>query len=224
MTKMSRPTQLWRIVACAILVSCAADLWPTETSADSEQMSADCAFSLPPIEQNRQYILQLRNLTLFKDCQIEGSYLYYQRWYSERLPWRRFGSRGIAVLVIVLGAILPILVIWRKTEAHYRMIVAVVGALIVIAQGVSQTLALETVWGNFMRAHMRLTAAHDVWQHEMIKASLTSANDSLSRMEAATDAFAKQVSDTVLDESNAFFTAVKEAASERNAAKPVTGQ
>jgi hypothetical protein len=218
-------------VAWAILIFFAATIAAADKSAATAeepvaetQNRSECEFPLPAIEQNRQYIAQLRNLTLFKDCKTEGSYRFYQRWYAERIPWRRFGSRWFAVFIIVLGALLPLVVNWRKTEAHYKVIVPVIGALIVIAQGLSQTFAYETTWRNFMLAHMKLQTAHDAWQHEMIKASSTSAEESLSRMEKATDAFAGQVSDAVLEETSGFFTEIQEASKARNARTPVADQ
>jgi hypothetical protein len=75
-----------------------------------------------------------------------------------------------------------------------------------------------------MLAHMKLQTAHDAWQHEMIKASSTSAEESLSRMEKATDAFAGQVSDAVLEETSGFFTEIQEASKARNARTPVADQ
>ena len=220
-----------RLVAWAILIFFAVTIAAADKSAASAEEPVadthnrpDCEFPLPAIQQNREYIAQLRNLTLFKDCKTEGSYRFYQRWYAERIPWRRFGSRWFAVFIIVLGALLPLVVNWRKTEAHYKVIVPVIGALIVIAQGLSQTFAYETTWRNFMLAHMKLQTAHDAWQHEMIKASSTSAEESLSRMEKATDAFAGQVSDAVLEETSGFFTGIQEASKARNAERPVADQ
>ena len=104
---------------------------------------------------------RLANLTLFKDCNTKGSYLYYHRWYEENLPSRRYLSRGLAVLVIVLGAILPIVVNWRRMEAHYKLAVSLIGALIIIAQGVSQTFAYDAAWRNFTMARIKLEVAHD---------------------------------------------------------------
>jgi hypothetical protein len=220
-----------RILAWAILIFFAATIAAADKSAATAeepvaetQNRSECEFPLPAIEQNRQYIAQLRNLTLFKDCKTEGSYRFYQRWYAERIPWRRFGSRWFAVFVIALGAVLPLVVNWRKTEAYYKVIVPVIGALIVIAQGLSQTFAYETTWRNFMLARMKLETAQDSWQHEMIKASSASAEESLSRMEAATDVFARQVSDAVLEETSGFFTAIQEASKARNAERPVADQ
>jgi len=218
-------------VAWAILIFLAATVAAADKSAATAeepvaetQNRSECEFPLPAIEQNRQYIAQLRNLTLFKDCKTEGSYRFYQRWYAERILWRRFGSRWFAVFVIVLGAVLPLVVNWRKTEAYYKVIVPVIGALIVIAQGLSQTFAYETTWRNFMLARMKLETAQDAWQHEMIKASSASAEESLSRMEAATDVFARQVSDAVLEETSGFFTEIQEASKARNAERPVADQ
>ena len=220
-----------RIVAWAILIFFAATIAAADKSAATAeepvaetQNRSECEFPLPAIEQNRQYIAQLRNLTLFKDCKTEGSYRFYQRWYAERIPWRRFGSRWFAVFVIALGAVLPLVVNWRKTEAYYKVMVPVIGALIVIAQGLSQTFAYETTWRNFMLARMKLETAQDAWQHEMIKASSASAEESLSRMEAATDVFARQVSDAVLEETSGFFTEIQEASKARNAERPVADQ
>jgi Protein of unknown function (DUF4231) len=217
-----------RIVAWAIFIFFAATIAAADQSAASAkepvaetQNRSECEFPLPAIEQNRQYIAQLRNLTLFKDCKTEGSYRFYQRWYAERIPWGRFGSRWFAVFVIVLGAVLPLVVNWQKTEAHYKVIVPLIGALIVIAQGLSQTFAYETKWRNFMLARMKLETAQDAWQHEMIKASSASAEESLSRMQAATDVFSRQVSDAVLEETSGFFTAIQEASKARNAEGPV---
>jgi Protein of unknown function (DUF4231) len=220
-----------RIVAWAILIFFAATIATAYKSAAAAeepltetQNPSECEFPIPAIEQNRHYIGQLRNLTLFKDCKTEGSYRFYQRWYAERIPWRHFGSRWLAVFVIILGAALPLVVNWRKTEPYYKVIVPLIGALIVIAQGLSQTFAYETTWKNFMLAHMKLATAQDAWQHEMIKASSASAEESLSRMEAATDLFARQVSDTVLEETSGFFTAIQEASKARNAEGPVAEQ
>ena len=195
-----------------------------EASTAAAKDAMACEFHLPAMERNKEYISQLSNLTLFKNCNTKGSYLYYYRWYEENLPSRRHLSRGLAVLVIVLGAILPVVVNWRKTEAHYKLTVSLIGALIVIAQGVSQTFAYDAAWRNFMMASIKLEVAHDAWQHAMIKASLGTTDQSLQQMEAATDQFAKQVSDAVLEETTGFFTAVEEASKVRNAEKPITSQ
>ena len=195
-----------------------------EASTAAATDAMPCEFHLPAMERNKEYISQLSNLTLFKDCNTKGSYLYYQRWYEENLPSRRYLSRGLAVLVIVLGAILPVVVNWRNMEAHYKLVVSLIGALIVIAQGVSQTFAYEAAWRNFMLARIKLEGAHDTWQHAMIKASLGTTDQSLQQMEAATDQFAKQVSDAVREETAGFFTAVEEASKLRNAEKPITSQ
>jgi hypothetical protein len=103
------------------------------------------------------------------------------------MPSRRYLSRGLAVLIIVLGAILPVVVNWRKTEAHYKLTVPLVGAPIVIAQGVSQTFAYDAAWRNLMLARIKLEVAHDAWQHGLIKASLGTTDESVQRMEEATD-------------------------------------
>jgi hypothetical protein len=103
------------------------------------------------------------------------------------MPSRRYLSRGLAVLIIVLGAILPVVVNWRKTEAHYKLTVPLVGAPIVIAQGVSQTFAYDAAWRNLMLARIKLEVAHDAWQHALIKASLGTTDESVQRMEEATD-------------------------------------
>ncbi len=176
------------------------------------------------MEQNEKYLSQLGSLTLFKDCKTEGSYPYYHHWYSSKMLARRYWARGLAVFVILLGAVLPVVVNWRKTEAHYKVAVSLIGALIVIAQGIGQTFAFETSWRNFMLARMKLEAAQGAWQHEMIKASLDPTDQSLLRMEAATDVFAKQVSDAVLEETSGFFTSLLEASKARHAEKPATAQ
>jgi hypothetical protein len=179
----------------------------------------DCSFHLPSFEQHKEYVTRLQNLTLFADCNTEGSYLYYRQWYTDQMPSRRWGSRGLALLVIVLGAILPLVVHIQKVNANYKLWVSLIGALIVIAQGLSQTFAYDAAWRNFMIARMKLEMAQDLWQHEMIKASLDEI-DSLARMEGATDAFAKQVAEVVLEETSGFFTELQRASSVRSTQKP----
>jgi hypothetical protein len=101
----------------------------------AEDDTPACRFQLPVVEQNEKYLSQLGSLTLFKDCKTEGSYLYYHHWYSSKMPARRYWARGLAVFVILLGAVLPVVVNWRKTEAHYKVAVSLIGALIVIRSG-----------------------------------------------------------------------------------------
>jgi hypothetical protein len=122
----------------------------------------DCSFHLPSFEQHKEYVTRLQNLTLFADCNTEGSYLYYRQWYTDQMPSRRWGSRGLALLVIVLGAILPLVVHIQKVNANYKLWVSLIGALIVIAQGLSQTFAYDAAWRNFMIARMKLEMAQDL--------------------------------------------------------------
>jgi hypothetical protein len=166
---------------------------------------------IPRVASQQEYLSALKGMTLFSSCDKEGSYLFYKNWYSEHIGPKRLANQLLAFLVIILGAILPLIVYLSLSEKTSKIAVASVGALIVIAQGASQYFSFGNSWQGYMVAKMKLEAAHSVWQHEIIKASLDKeASLSLKMMQEATDQFERSVSSIVLEETVGFFSVRKE--------------
>ena len=183
-----------------ILISCISVAYGSEVCTESV---------IPSVASQQEYLSALKGMTLFSSCDREGSYLFYKNWYSEHLGPKRLTNQLLAFLVIVLGAILPLIVYLPLSEKTSKIAVASVGALIVIAQGASQYFNFGNSWQGYMVAKMKLESAHSVWQHEIIKASLDK-EASLKMMQEATDQFEKSVSSIVLEETVGFFSVRKE--------------
>jgi Protein of unknown function (DUF4231) len=96
------------------------------------------------------YLNSLKGTVLFSGEDVEGSYCQLKGWYGDRMSSRRLGSRMLAVLIIVLGASLPLIAILDQIFKNQKFWIALIGAAIVIAQGFSQTFQYEESWRNYV--------------------------------------------------------------------------
>jgi Protein of unknown function (DUF4231) len=78
----------------------------------------------------------------------------------------------VAVLIIVLGASLPLIAILDQIFKNQKFWIALIGAAIVIAQGFSQTFHYEESWRNYTLAKLELEGSHRLWQKKVVDASL----------------------------------------------------
>jgi hypothetical protein len=181
--------------------------------------TCDEAFHFPPVatttestgnqDEVHAYLARLHAMSLFGDCNTHGSFEYYKKWYADRTPRHRLWALILGISVIVLGTGLPI-VVHIPAIANYKLVVSAIGASIIIAQSISQTLDNDGSWQGYTLAQMKLEFAYTTWQHELIKAP--PGHDGLLTMQAATECFSKSVARTVLDETSAFFTGRGESA------------
>jgi len=162
------------------------------------------------------YLKGISELTLFAPCNgekpVEGSYRYYRKWYSDYLPEKRIGSQFFAILTIILGALLPVLVQLGSTSTNYKLWVSLVGAAIVIAQGLGQSLHFDETWKGYMLARIRLEGVHRQWQQEVVDSSFVSDGEkALDRLQEATKEFDHAVATIVIEETERYFTATARA-------------
>lgn len=155
-----------------------------------------------------KYIDALKGTVLFSDAETPGSYCHLKNWYEERMSSRQFSSRILAVLIIVLGASLPLIVILENTFKNQKFWIAFIGAAIVIGQGFSQTFQYEESWRSYTVAKLELEGAHREWQKRIINAAM--ASNGLQEAKSATDSFSESVSKIVLKETTGFFDSVSE--------------
>lgn len=155
------------------------------------------------------YLESLTQTVLFSSAEVDGSYCSLKQWYEDRISTRRFSSRSLAILVIVLGASLPLIAIMDDVFKKQKFWVAFIGAAIVIAQGFSQTFQYEESWRNYTVAKMELESAHRLWQKRVIDSSFNL--EGLAMTQEATDNFSASVSKIVIKETTGFFDSVNEA-------------
>lgn len=176
------------------------------TSADS------CVDSvLPKFEEKSEvssYIDSLKGTVLFSGEEVQGSYCHIKSWYSDRMSSRQFSSRMLAVLIIVLGASLPLIVILDEYFINQKFWIAFIGAAIVIGQGFSQTFQYEESWRNYTVAMLELESTHRRWQKRIIDASLN--ENGLFDAQKQTEVFANSVSIIVMKETTGFFETLSE--------------
>jgi hypothetical protein len=178
--------------------------------------ASDCIDTVIPKlnfnERNKNlsvYIELLRGTVLFGGKDIDGSYCQLKSWYEDRMFSERFGSRMLAVLLIVLGASLPLITILDKTFTNQKFWVAFVGAAIVIAQGFSQTFQYEESWRGYTVAKLELEGAHRYWQKRIIDSSIME-EGGLETAKRATEEFLDSVSKIVQKETTGFFDSASE--------------
>ncbi len=167
----------------------------------------------------KQYINALKGTILFADKDTEGSYCNLKYWYEERMSSRKFSSRMLAILIIVLGASLPLIVILDATFKNQKFWIAFIGASIVIGQGFAQTFQYEESWRNYTVAKLELESSHRAWQKQVIDASFES--NGLNQAKISTDQFSFAVSKIVIKETTGFFDLLEE--SESNLTKSAKG-
>ncbi len=156
----------------------------------------------------QEYITALNGTILFADEDTKGSYCHLKNWYEERMTSWRFSARMLAVLIIVLGASLPLIVILDQTFRNQKFWIAFIGASIVIGQGFSQTFQYEESWRNYTVAKLELESTHRAWQKQVIDASFEA--NGLEQAKNATDQFSHSVSKIVLKETTGFFDSLSE--------------
>jgi len=154
------------------------------------------------------YLNSLKGTVLFSGEDVEGSYCQLKGWYGDRMSSRRLGSRMLAVLIIVLGASLPLIAILDQIFKNQKFWIAFIGAAIVIAQGFSQTFQYEESWRNYTTAKLELEGAHRLWQKKVVDASLST--EGLEAAQKATDDFSDSVTKIVLKETTGFFDTLSE--------------
>jgi len=162
-------------------------------------------------ERVQRYLNQLPELQLFASCKTRGSYLYYSTWYERHAPVHRYTAQSLAILVLILGALLPVITHVPRANRFEKLLVALVGAAIVIAQGTSQVFNNDNSWRAYTVSKMKLEFALAEWQHEIVKAAQET--NALQLMQDATERFEKNVEGTVLEETSGFFTTRRTATS-----------
>jgi hypothetical protein len=55
------------------------------------------------------YLSSLKTTVLFSNEKVEGSFCFEMNWYKEHMRKKQISSRGIAVFIIVLGAMIPLI-------------------------------------------------------------------------------------------------------------------
>ena len=121
----------------------------------------------------------------------------------------------LAILIIVLGASLPLITILDQVFKNQKFWVAFTGAAIVVGQGFAQVFQYEESWRNYTVAKLELEAAHRLWQKQIIDASFET--DSLFLVQKATDQFSESVAKIVIKETTGFFDSVSESVSNLSA-------
>lgn len=118
----------------------------------------------------------------------------------------------ITFVIIVLGVLLPLVVVLDRVFKNQKFWISFIGTLIVASQGLSQEFSQEFqykgTWENYMVAKLELESAHRDWQRKIIDASMK--KDGLSDAQCATEAFSKNVSKIVLDETTSFFKSISD--------------
>ena len=155
------------------------------------------------------YLESLSQTVLFSSADVDGSYCSLKQWYEDRMSSRRFSSRSLAILVIVLGASLPLIAIMDDVFKKQKFWIAFIGAAIVIAQGFSQTFQYEESWRNYTVAKLDLESALRLWQKQVIDSSFSL--EGLAMTQEATDKFSVSVSKIVIKETTGFFDSRTEA-------------
>ena len=157
------------------------------------------------------YLSKLKSAVFFSGCDVEGSYLWYLSWYQERVPRWNFLASMITVATILLAAAIPVVSqlqdrLWRPT-----LILSILGALIVVIQGVSEAYKFERAWQGFVRAKMQLELSHAEWQLEVIKITMSPRNDTerLKALNEATLTFVKEAKAVILQETEGFYENVE---------------
>jgi hypothetical protein len=169
---------------------------------------------IPAIEADKtngdviSYLNSLKGTVLFSGEDVEGSYCQLKGWYEDRMSFRRLSSRMLAVLIIVLGASLPLITILDQIFKNQKFWIAFIGAAIVIGQGFSQTFQYEESWRNYTIAKLELEGAHRLWQKKVVDASLSA--EGLGAAKKATDDFSDSVSKIVIKETTGFFDTLSE--------------
>jgi len=156
------------------------------------------------------YLASLKSTVLFSQEKQEGSYCSLIDFYKSRMSSSRWGSRGLSILIIVLGASLPLIALFDKKVINHRHWIAIIGAAIVIAQGFSQAFHYDETWRSMTVAKLRLEGAHRAWQTQIVDASLSVYG--LTIVQKATDDFSDSVSVIVSNETTGFFNALSEPA------------
>ncbi|WP_281557729.1 DUF4231 domain-containing protein [Thalassomonas sp. RHCl1] len=157
-----------------------------------------------------KYLDSLEQTVLFSDAEVDGSYCFFKEWYENRMSSRQRSSRLLAVLIIVLGASLPLIAIMDDVFKKQKFWVGFIGAAIVIAQGFSQTFQYEESWRNYTVAKLELDSAHRLWQKQVVDASFK--KDGFEKVQKATDLFSTSVSKIVTKETTGFFDSLSESA------------
>lgn len=157
-----------------------------------------------------EYLDSLKGTVLFSDKNVNGSYCQLHDWYEDKMSSGRFSSRTLAILVIILGASLPIIGIMENIFTDQKFWVAFIGASIVVAQGFSQTFQYEESWRNFTVAKLELERVHREWQLKIVDASMKV--DGLALSQIATKEFEKAISKIVTKETTGYFDTLSESA------------
>lgn len=179
----------------------------------TQAYASNCSKSvIPALEHNQNneavvaYLEALKTTVLFSDENVGGSYCQLHTWYKERMSSRRFGSRMLAVFIIVLGASLPLISILERIFKNQKFWVAFIGGSIVICQGFAQTFQYEESWRSFTVGKLELESAHRTWQKQIIDASI--AKEGLPLAQRVTSEFSDSISNIVIKETTGFFDAL----------------
>ena len=196
-----------RYLKITLLLSLIGCVFPTFASECEERVFPSTINKTTNAEVS-EYIAILKGTVLFADSKTEGSYCNLKNWYEEKMSSRRFSSRMLAILIIVLGASLPLIVILENTFKNQKFWIAFIGAAIVIGQGFAQTFQYEESWRNYTVTKLELEGVHREWQRDLVHAAMKI--DGLQLAQDATEKFESSVSIIVLKETTGFFDSLSE--------------
>ncbi len=118
------------------------------------------------------YIELIKGTALFGSEEVQRSFCNVHSWYEKHMSSGRFSSRILAVLILFLGASLPLITILVNKIPNQKLLISCIGAAIVISQGISQTFQYEESWSYHTVAKLELESAHHEWQQKVIRARI----------------------------------------------------
>ena len=165
---------------------------------------------MPDVKENAfvdAYLTDLKSTTFFAGCEVEGSYLWYLSWYQERVPRWGFLASFITIFTILLGAAIPVVSQLQDRLWRPALILSILGALIVVIQGVSGAYKFERGWHGFVRAKMHLELSHAEWQLRVIEIAKSQIEDAkrLKLLSKTTLAFVKDAKVVIVKETEGFY-------------------
>lgn len=75
-----------------------------------------------------------------------------RNWYSENATWNKKLFQTLGILIIILGAMVGVIPLFADAPSKVDILVAIIGALIVILKGVERIWLPEEKWTNYRKA------------------------------------------------------------------------
>ncbi|WP_084387811.1 DUF4231 domain-containing protein [Grimontia marina] len=124
--------------------------------------------------------------------------------YLDKSSWKFYATRVLSILIILLGAMLPVVAVFPTFFKDQRVWTVGIGAAIVLSQGILQTFHFEQSWRGQIVAQLELESALRQWQLSVVNLD-GSNSEALDSLKKATLDFDKQVSSIVMNETAGFF-------------------